>query len=138
MITSGGGSIINISSISARSGLYFYGGYCASKAAVAAYSRAVAVYCAQNKLNIRCNSIHPGGIDTPINEGITTELEARIPTMRLPPQSPVSAESPQMRMGAPNDIAYAVVYLASDESGFMSGTEIFVDNTASVTAAVVE
>jgi len=137
MIDSGGGSIINISSIAARSGLYFYGGYCASKGAVAAYSRAVAVYCAQNRLNIRCNTVHPGGIDTPINDGIAVELEQRIHTMRLPPQSPVSADGPQMRMGVPNDIAYAVLYLASDESAFMSGNELYIDNTASVTAAVV-
>lgn len=137
MITSGGGSIINMSSISAHTGLYFYAGYCASKGAVAAYTRAVAVYCAQNKLNIRCNSIHPGGIDTPINSGIAQELEERMPQMRLPPQSPVSPDAPQMRMGTPDDIAYAVVYLASDESAFMNGAEMHIDNTASVTAAVV-
>jgi len=137
MIAGGGGSIINISSIAAKSGLYFYGGYCASKAAVAAYSRAVAVYCAQNRLGIRCNSIHPGGIDTPINEGIAVELERRMPSMRLPPQSPVSPDGPQMRMGMPDDVAYAVLYLASDESAFMSGSELYLDNTASITAAVV-
>ncbi len=137
MIESGGGSIINISSISAHTGLYFYGGYCASKGAVASYSRAVAVYCAQNKLGIRCNSIHPGGMDTPINASLAQEFEERLSTMRIPPQSPVSADGPQMRMGEPNDIAWAVVYLASDESKFMSGSEIRIDNTASVTAAVV-
>jgi 3(or 17)beta-hydroxysteroid dehydrogenase len=137
MIDSGGGSIINISSISAHTGLYFYGGYCASKGAVASYSRAVAVYCAQNRLGIRCNSIHPGGIDTPINAGLAAEFAERLPTMRVPPQSPVSADGPQMRMGEPDDIAWAVVYLASDESKFMSGSEMRIDNTASVTAAVV-
>jgi 3(or 17)beta-hydroxysteroid dehydrogenase len=137
MIDSGGGSIINISSISARSGLYFYGGYCASKGAVASYSKAVAVYCAQNRLGIRCNSVHPGGIDTPINAGLEVEFAARLPQMRVPPQSPVSADGPRMRMGEPDDIAYAVLYLASEESKFMSGSELFIDNTASVTAAVV-
>lgn len=137
MIRSGGGSIINISSIAAKSGLYFYGGYCASKGAVAAYSRAVAVYAAQNKLAIRCNSIHPGGIDTPLNDDLGAEFAVKISSMRLPPQSPVSADGPKMRMGVPNDIAYAVVYLASDESAFMSGSEILIDNTSSVTAAVV-
>jgi 3(or 17)beta-hydroxysteroid dehydrogenase len=137
MIERRSGSIINISSISAHTGLYFYGGYCASKGAVASYSRAVAVYCAQNKLGIRCNSIHPGGIDTPINGVLAAEFAERLPTMRLPPQSPVSADGPQMRMGEPDDIAWAVVYLASEESKFMSGSEIRIDNTASVTAAVV-
>ncbi len=137
MIERRSGSIINISSISAHTGLYFYGGYCASKGAVASYSRAVAVYCAQNKLGIRCNSIHPGGIDTPINGVLAAEFAERLPSMRLPPQSPVSPDGPQMRMGEPDDIAWAVVYLASDESKFMSGSEIRIDNTASVTAAVV-
>lgn len=138
LMDSGGGSIVNMSSIAARSGLYFYGGYCASKAAVAAYTRAVAVYCAQNKLGIRCNSVHPGGIDTPINDGIAEELGERMERMRLPANSPISPGAPQMRMGEPDDIAYAVLYLLSDESKYMSGEELYLDNTASITAAVVE
>ncbi len=138
MIGSGGGSIVNMSSIAARSGLYFYSGYCASKAAVAAYTRAVAVYCAQNKLGIRCNSVHPGGIDTPINLNIAAELGDRMDQMRLPQNSPISPGAPQMRMGEPDDIAYAVLYLISDESKYMSGEELYLDNTASITAAVVE
>jgi 3(or 17)beta-hydroxysteroid dehydrogenase len=97
----------------------------------------VAVYCAQNRLNIRCNSIHPGGIDTPMNAALDQEFAARMSTMRLPPQSPVAADGPKMRYGEPNDIAYAVVYLASDESKFMSGSELYIDNTSTITAAVV-
>ncbi len=137
MITSGGGSIINMSSIAAKSGLYFFTGYCASKGAIASYTKAVAVYCAQNRLNIRCNSIHPGGIDTPMNAGIEQEFSSRISGMRLPAQSPVAADAPKMRYGEPNDIAYAVVYLASDESKFMSGSELYIENTSTITAAVV-
>jgi 3(or 17)beta-hydroxysteroid dehydrogenase len=137
MIASGGGSIINMSSIAAKSGLYFFTGYCATKGAIAAYTKSVAVYCAQNRLNIRCNSIHPGGIDTPINAGIEQEFASRISGMRLPAQSPVSPDSPKMRYGEPNDIAYAVVYLASDESKFMSGSELYIENTSTITAAVV-
>ena len=137
MIDSGGGSIINMSSIAAKSGLYFYAGYCATKGAIAAYTKAVAVYCAQNRLHIRCNSIHPGGIDTPINAGLEAELATRMAGMRLPPQSAVSADSPKMRLGEPNDIGYAVVYLASDESKFMSGAELYIDNTSTITAAIV-
>lgn len=137
MTDQGSGSIINVSSISAHTGLYFYAGYCASKGAVAAYTRAVAVYCAQNRLGIRCNSIHPGGIDTPMNDDLAAEFSAKIDKMRLPPQSPVSEDGPKMRMGVPDDIAWAVVYLASDESAFMNGSEMRIDNTASVTAAVV-
>ncbi len=137
MIESGGGSIVNMSSIASSSGLYFFAGYCATKGAIAAYTKVVAVYCAQNRLNIRCNSIHPGGIDTPMNTGLESEFATKIATMRLPPNSPVSADAPKMRYGEPNDIAYAVVYLASDESKFTNGAEFFIDNTSTITAAVV-
>ncbi len=137
MIKGGSGSIVNMSSVAARSGLYFYTGYCATKGAIAAYTKAAAVYCAQNRLNIRCNSIHPGGIDTPINAGLAGEMAAKLPRMRVPPQSPVSEDGPRMRFGEPNDIAWMVVYLASDESKFMNGSEIFIDNTATITAAAV-
>jgi 3(or 17)beta-hydroxysteroid dehydrogenase len=137
MIEAGGGSIINMSSIAARSGLYFFAGYCATKGAIASYTKSVAVYCAQNRLNIRCNSIHPGGIDTPINAGIEAEFARKMSRMRIPPHSPVSADAPKMRYGEPNDIAYAVVYLASDESKFMNGSELYIENTSTITAAVV-
>ena len=138
MIETGSGSIINMSSVAARSGLYFYSGYCASKGAIAAYSKSVAVYCAQNKLGIRCNTILPGGIETPLVEYLAVELDQRGSSMRLPPQSPVSPDGPTMRFGEPDDIAYMVVYLASEESKFMSGSEIYIDNTATITAASVE
>jgi 3(or 17)beta-hydroxysteroid dehydrogenase len=137
MIESGGGSIINMSSIASSAGLYFFAGYCATKGAIAAYTKVVAVYCAQNRLNIRCNSIHPGGIDTPMNTGLEQEFAARIGGMRIPAHSPVSADAPKMRYGEPNDIAFAVVYLASDESKFTSGAEFYIDNTSTITAAVI-
>ncbi|MBS0377164.1 MAG: SDR family oxidoreductase [Proteobacteria bacterium] len=137
MIDSGGGSIINMSSIASSSGLYFFAGYCATKGAIAAYTKVVAVYCAQNRLNIRCNSIHPGGIDTPMNTGLEREFAAKIAGMRLPANSPVSADAPKMRYGQPDDIAFAVVYLASDESRFTSGAEFYIENTSTITAAVV-
>ena len=137
MIDAGGGSIINMSSIASSSGLYFFAGYCATKGAIAAYTKVVAVYCAQNRLSIRCNSIHPGGIDTPMNAGLEQEMATKISKMRLPPQSPISPDAPKMRYGEPNDIAYAVVYLASDESKFMSGSELYIENTSTITAAVV-
>jgi len=117
--------------------LYFYAGYCATKGAIAAYTKAVAVYCAQNRLNIRCNSVHPGGIDTPMNAGLDQELAAKIARMRMPPQAPVTADAAKMRYGEPDDVAYMVVYLASDESKFMNGSELYIENTSTITAAVV-
>ncbi|MBK7251113.1 MAG: SDR family oxidoreductase [Gammaproteobacteria bacterium] len=137
MINGGSGSIINMASIGARAGLYFYAGYCATKGAIAAYTKSVAVYCAQNRLNIRCNSIHPGGIDTPINAGLAAEMAVKLPRMRIPPKSPVSEDGPKMRFGEPQDVAWMVLYLASDESKFMNGSEIYIDNTSTITAAAI-
>lgn len=137
MIANGQGSIVNMSSIGAGSGLYFYAGYCATKGAVAAYTKSVAVYCAQNKLNVRCNSIHPGGINTPLNVRLEAELAERASSMRIPVTSPVAPTGPKMRYGEPDDIAWLVVYLVSNESQFMNGAELDVDNSASITAAVV-
>lgn len=138
MIERGGGSIVNIASIGAVTGLYFFAGYCATKGAVAAYSRAVAVYCAQNQLNIRCNTVLPGGVDTPLNQNLAGEMAIKAPAMRMPPTAPVREDTPDMRYAEAEDIAHAVVYLISDESRFMSGGEIRIDNTASITAATVQ
>lgn len=137
MIESGGGSIVNMASIGAVSGLYFFAGYCASKGAVAAYTRAVAVYGAQNQLNIRCNAIFPGGVNTPLNEQLAVDMAESMSAMRIPPASPVSADGPQTRYCDPEEIAHAVVYLVSDESAFMNGAELRIDNSASITAAAV-
>jgi len=138
MIARGGGSIVNIASIGAVTGLYFYAGYCATKGAVAAYSRAVAVYCAQNQLNIRCNTVLPGGVDTPLNRSVAAEMAVKGPEMRMPASAPVRDDTPDMRYALPEDIAHAIVYLISEESRFMSGAEIRIDNTASITAATVQ
>lgn len=138
MIDAGGGSIVNMSSIGAVTGLYFYAGYCASKGAVSAYTRSVAVYCAVNKLGIRCNAILPSGVDTPLVKALEAEMAEKMPAMRIPPSAPVQKDAPQMRSAMPEDIGHAVVYLISDESNFMSGAEMRIDNCAAVIAAVVE
>ena len=121
MIERRSGSIINISSISAHTGLYFYGGYCASKGAVASYSRAVAVYCAQNKLGIRCNSIHPGSVETPILQQVHKgPMEERHIQAR-------AKAIPMRRIGQPHEIARPILFLASDDASFITGTELVVD-----------
>lgn len=127
---SGGGSIINMSSIAAIDGTYMVAAYCAAKGAIRSYTKAVASYCAQKKLNIRCNSIHPAGIDTPMVRQNQRDVGA-IVADRPAPAGPTS------RLGEPNDIAWLVVYLASDESKFTSGAEIVVDNTITTTPGVV-
>lgn len=129
MRAGGGGSIINMASLASIQGEWQVAAYCAAKGAVEAYTRAVAVYCAQKQLNIRCNSVHPSAIDTPMVRSVPDKMAALSLALE---QS--SATSP---VGEPADIAYLILYLASDESRFVSGQKFVVDNTMSVTAGAV-
>jgi len=136
MERSGGGSIINISSTAGAMGLVGMSHYCASKAAVRYFSKSVALECAAARNEIRVNCILPGGIETPIwskmgNDGFP-----------LPPGSNLMAEAmalgqrrtaevtPMGRAGTVSEIAAAIVYLASDETRFMTGADIVIDGGA--------
>ena len=122
MNKSQGGSIINISSIDAIIGEADAAAYCASKGAVRALSKAVAVHCAEQKYGIRCNSIHPGYVWTP-------QTEKFLGDVGLLEQEKAKALSrhPIGFLGEPRDIAYMVLYLASDESRFVTGSEMVID-----------
>lgn len=126
MRASGGGSIVNMASIASIQGEPFVAAYCAAKGAVEAYTRAVAVHCAQSQANIRCNSVHPAGIDTPMVQSVPAKFAAA----NLPPMASGATANP---LGAPIDIANTILFLASDESRFINGQAIVVDNSASVT-----
>ena len=128
---SGGGSIINMGSIASLQGEAYVAAYCAAKGAVEALTRAAAVYCAQSKNGVRLNSVHPSGIATPMVASMPDKMAAA----DLLPLS--AAGTGRSKIGEPNDIAYMVLYLASDESKFVSGTAMRVDNTISVTAGIV-
>jgi len=133
MAKSGGGSIINMASIASIQGEAYVAAYCAAKGAVEALSRAVAVHCAQNKLNIRCNSVHPSGIVTPM----VMSMGEKMASAGLVSLQDDNAASGVSKLGEPDDIANTIVFLASDESKFISGTTIVVDNTMSVTSGIV-
>ena len=122
MKPSGGGSIINLSSIDGIIGEAELAAYCASKGAVRTLTKAVAVHCAEHKYNIRCNSIHPGYIWTPQTENYLKDL-GRLEQEKAKALS----RHPIGYLGEPNDIAYMVLYLASDESKFVTGSEMVVD-----------
>ena len=116
------GSIINISSIMGLVGFPDIAAYNASKGGVRLYSTSVALSCAERKLNIRVNSVHPGFIDTPLlRQGM-----ARIADPELARKA-YDALQPVGHLGQPIDIAYGVLYLASDESRFMTGAELVID-----------
>lgn len=117
------GSIVNISSRSGLVGIPNMVAYAASKAAVRNHTKSVALYCAQSGYNIRCNSIHPGAILTPMWDPFfgQDELEKE----RL--VKGIAAGVPLRRMGEPKDVAYGALYLASDESAYVTGIELNID-----------
>ena len=120
---SGGGSIVNIASRAAiRAAPPHLAAYGASKGAVHEYTMTVAIHCARAGYNIRCNSINPGAIDTPLLRASFAQAED--PAKR---QHMIVGRVPMGRMGQPIDIAYAALYLASDEAGYVTGAEINVD-----------
>lgn len=121
MHESGGGSIINMSSIASHLGYPVFFAYSAAKGAVRAMSKAIAVHCQMNGYNIRANSVHPGAIDTPMIEQTSSDLG-------LEDKSQVSS----VGLGSPEDVANAILFLASDESRFVNGTEIVIDNALSI------
>lgn len=121
MADSGGGSIINISSISGIIAGHNLAAYNSAKAAVGHLSKSVALHCAHERNNIRCNSVHPVFIDTPILDGLANASDRLTVIEKLARQVPLG------RIGKPDDVAYAVLYLASDESQFVTGTEIRID-----------
>ena len=133
MAAGGGGSIVNMASIASVQGEPYVAAYCAAKGAVESYSRAVAVHCAQHSLHIRCNSVHPAGIDTPMVRSMPEKLAA---AGRMRERSQEQGPTPNA-LGSPDDIAHLIVYLASDESRFVSGQKFVVDNTISITAGSV-
>lgn len=116
------GSIINLSSIDGIIGEAELAAYCASKGAVRTLTKSVAVHCAEKKYGIRCNSIHPGYIWTPQTENYLRGL-GKLDEERAKAQS----RHPIGYLGEPDDIAYMVLYLASDESKFVTGSEMVVD-----------
>lgn len=117
------GSIVNLSSIEGLVGDPNLGAYNASKGGVRLYTKSVALYCATNRLGIRVNSVHPGYIWTPLVENYLGESGADVAEAR----KGLDAMHPIGHVGEPDDIAYGVLYLASDESKFVTGTELVID-----------
>lgn len=117
----GAGSIVNISSIAGIIASHNYVAYNAAKAAVRHMSKSIALHCARTGGQIRCNSVHPTFINTPILDGVKKMFGETEGLAKLARQVPLG------RVGEPDDIAYAVLYLASDESGFVTGAELKVD-----------
>ncbi len=116
------GTIINISSRSGLVGIPGAAAYASSKAAVRNHSKTVALYCAEQGLPIRCNSIHPAAILTPMWEPMLGEGPEREARMREFVQ-----DCPMRRFGRPEEVAAVAVLLASDEAAYLNGAEINID-----------
>lgn len=126
MTESGGGSIINMSSVAAIHGQSFVAAYTASKGAVRALTKSVAMYCKEQGNGIRCNSIHPDGVKTPMVVKVAMGKDVAT-------QADLDEVGNYGNMCDPEEIANLVLYLASDESRFMNGSELLIDNCATIT-----
>jgi NAD(P)-dependent dehydrogenase (short-subunit alcohol dehydrogenase family) len=115
---SGNGAIVNMSSIRGIAAAANTGSYCAAKGAVRMFTKATALECAALGNGVRANSIHPGHIATPLSAGVHADpaIAARL-----------LADIPVGRIGTPEEIADAILFLASDASKYMTGAELVVD-----------
>ena len=129
MVASGGGSIINMSSVAAMQGMSFVAAYSASKGAVRALTKSVAMYCKEQKNGVRCNSIHPDGVKTPMVVKVATGQDTAT-------REDIEKVARGSNMCEPEDIANLVLYLASDESRFINGAEMLIDDAATITPPV--
>jgi NAD(P)-dependent dehydrogenase (short-subunit alcohol dehydrogenase family) len=118
-------AIINISSLAAFKIDPAYTVYNTAKAAVAALTKSVAIDCARQKIDVRCNSVHPAFIRTGIVESLFKELGEEEAMRKL------TRGIPMKRLGEVDDVAYAVLYLAADESRFVTAAELRLDGGAS-------
>lgn len=116
------GSIINISSRSGLVGIPLAAAYAASKAAIRNHTKSVALYCAAQDLNIRCNSIHPAAIMTPMWEPMLGDGPDRAER-----EAALVADTPMRRFGRASEVAALAVLLASDEAAYITGSELTID-----------
>jgi len=132
MLRQGKGSVILVSSIVSCMATSSGVAYGASKAGVAHLARSFAAIGWKNKTKVRCNSVHPGAIRTRMTDNIFAEL-AEVAHISVPEmEDAVKRMLPMGDRGEPDDIAHMVLYLASDESGYASGSEFRVDGGWSV------
>jgi 3(or 17)beta-hydroxysteroid dehydrogenase len=120
----GGGSIINVASTASHLGYPEYFAYSAAKGAVRSMTKSIAIACQKKNYKIRCNSIHPGAIETALQRASEGRGGQNVPVP--------DGVLPMGANGSPRDVANLVLFLASDESRFVTGAEYLIDNGATV------
>jgi NAD(P)-dependent dehydrogenase (short-subunit alcohol dehydrogenase family) len=123
---SGGGSIINMSSVAGLKGSPNLAAYCATKGGVRLLTKGAALECTSQGWPVRINSVHPGVIDTPIWTKVNPET-FQDGSNAVDVDAMAALRVPMARAGKPEDIANGVLFLASDESAYMTGTELVID-----------
>jgi len=123
----GGGSIIMMSSLAGLRGAAGLSGYCATKGGVRLFAKAIAMECASAGDGIRVNSVHPGIIDTPIWGKIPTGAAESVANAPIDIEERARFATPLGRPGRASEIASGVLYLASDASAYVTGTELVID-----------
>ncbi|SDN82470.1 SDR family oxidoreductase [Pseudomonas jinjuensis] len=123
MKQSGGGSIINISSIGAIKGIGEIVAYAAAKGAILSLTRSVAIHCQNKGYNIRCNAILPGAHETPMTAQAVRDIDA---------ESSALQQVQNHGQGQPRDVANLVLFLASDESRYINGSQLVIDNAETI------
>jgi len=136
MRKTGGGSIIMMSSLAGLRGAPGLSGYCATKGGVRLFAKAIAMECASFGDGIRVNSVHPGIIDTPIWGKIPTEAAGGGTNAPIDPEERAKLAAPLGRAGQAAEIASGVLYLASDASSYVTGTELVIDGGMNAGGAV--
>lgn len=129
----GGGSIVNMSSIGALVPTPFLSAYGASKAAVMHYSRTVALHCCEQGHAIRCNSVHPGQVRTPMHVELMARTAAELGLNDEQAAEAFLSKVPMKKWQEAVDIANGVLFLMSDESRFVTGTSLVIDGGMSLT-----
>ncbi len=129
MRAGGGGSVINISSVAGMVGSPNLAAYSATKGAVRLFTKSVALECAALKDGVRVNSVHPGIIETAIWDSISAGVAGPLPggANRIDLDAITTIATPLGVKGFPKDIALGVLYLASDDSRYVTGTELIID-----------
>ncbi len=122
LMKNSGGSIVNMSSRSGIIGVPGAAAYASSKAAIRNHTKSVALYCAQQNYNIRCNSVHPAAIMTSMWKNMLGEGKEKEEKLKR-----ICADIPMKRFGTPEEVAQAVLFLASDESSYTTGSELSID-----------